>query len=71
MSPIIREEVRNAVERMKKAKHEDQLTANILRLGREETIGILTKLFNKIMEIEEIPNQWNEVKIIILHKKGI
>ena len=63
MPSILREEVRNAIERMK-------MTADILRLRGEDTIEILTKLFNKIMEMEEIPNQWNEAKVIILHKKG-
>jgi len=70
--PILKEEVRNAIDQMKKGKApgEDNLTADILRLGGEDTIEILTKLFNKIMELEEIPTQWNEAKVIILYKKG-
>ena len=70
--PIMKEEVRHALNRMKKDKApgEDQLTADILKLGGEETIEILTKLFNKIVQLEKIPTQWNEAKVIILHKKG-
>ena len=70
--PIMEDEVQKAVERTKKGKApgEDQLTADILKLGGQATIKILTKLFNKIMELEQVPTQWNESKVIILFKKG-
>ena len=70
--PILKEEVANALHQMKKGKApgEDQLTADILQLGGEETVNILTKLYNRILQLEQIPTQWNESKVIILFKKG-
>ena len=49
---------------------EDKITTDVLTLGGEGVIAILTKLFNRIVEEEQIPTQWNESKIVILFKKG-
>ena len=70
--PIMEEEVEKALDQMKKGKApgEDQLTADILKLGGQPTIRIMTRLFNKIMELEQVPTKWNESKVIILFKKG-
>ncbi len=38
------------------------------RKGRLQEM--ITTLFNKILDMEEIPTQWNEAKVIILFKKG-
>ena len=59
--PIMEDEVEKALDRMKKGKApgEDQLTADILKLGGPATVKILTKLFNKIIELEQVPTEWN------------
>ena len=46
------------------------MTADILKLGGTATVKILTKLFNKIIELEQVPTEWNESEVIILFKKG-
>jgi hypothetical protein len=70
--PIMEDEVIKTLDQMKKGKApgEDQLTADILKLEGQPTIAIITKLFNKIMQLEQVPSQWNESKVIILFKKG-
>ena len=59
------------MDQMKKGKApgEDHLTTDILKLVGEDTIDITTQ-FKKILDVEEIPIQWNEAKVIILFKKG-
>lgn len=48
----------------------DSIKAEMLKLGKKELITSFTNLFNKILESEEIPAQWKESTIILLHKKG-
>ena len=37
---------------------------------KEALIPVVTDLFNEILDTEIIPEQWEEVEIKIMHKKG-
>ena len=70
--PILQREVEEAVNSMKdnKAPGNDEITSDIIKQGGEETITQLLKLFNQILEKQQIPTTWKEAKIILLYKKG-
>ena len=52
-----------------KAPGIDKLTSDIMILGGEESVKQLTKKFNQILETKNIPAEWKEAKMTILHKK--
>ena len=64
-------EVKKTLKDMKnnKAPGIDNLTSDIMILGREESVKQITQMFNQIIETKKIPAQWKEAKKIILHKK--
>ena len=53
-----------------KAPGNDKLTCDIIKLGGNEAINQITKIFNMILKNKKIPPEWKEAKVIILHKKG-
>ena len=70
--PFIEREVEKTLKEMKqnKAPGNDKLTCDIIKLGGNEAIKQITKIFNTILKSKKIPPEWKEAKVIILHKKG-
>ena len=70
--PFIESEVEKTLKEMKqnKAPGNDQLTCDIIKLGGNEALTQITKIFNTILKNRKIPPEWKEAKVIILHKKG-
>ena len=46
------------------------LTSDVLILGGEESVKQITKTFNQMLEMINIPAEWKESKMTIPHKKG-
>ena len=40
-----------------------------LKMGLEQLQNPLTEMFNKILQVEELPSQWKTSKIILLQTK--
>ena len=53
-----------------KALGNDQITSDVIKLGGTQVIKQLKIIFNNILKSKNIPKEWKEAKIIILHKKG-
>lgn len=53
-----------------KASGEDQITADLLKDGRQVILEKLTSLYTKCPMIVSIPEFWKNAIIIIIHKKG-
>ena len=70
--PILKEETDYAVKTMKnnRAPGEDGIVTEALKAGGDLLTGLLTNLFNKVLEREEIPEAWASADIVLLHKKG-
>ena len=70
--PVLKEEVKHAVHRLKPGKSPgpDNIPAELLKHGGEETIRILTLMCQKIWESKEWPEEWTKSLIIPLPKKG-
>ncbi len=66
-------EVTNILRKLEtgKATGPDHIENKILKEFAEELGGPLTRLFNKILEEEIVPKQWEEAVIILLRKKGV
>ena len=66
------EEVERAIKRMKrhKAQGVDGITSDIIKLGGPMVLTYLTNIFNNILRTKQIPDSWDEAKIVILFKKG-
>ena len=69
---FLKEEIEFALRKMKpsKAVGIDQLTSGIIKLGGEEAIHQIQKIFNNILKTKTIPKEWREAKVTTLHKKG-
>lgn len=69
---ILEREVEKAIETQKrdKAPGPDRITNNLLLEIKEYITPVLTNMFNEILANEEIPKQWSESVITLLHKKG-
>ena len=63
-------DVKKTLREMKnnKAPGIDNLTNNVLILGEAESVKEIT-IFHKILETKKIRVEWNEAKMIILHKQ--
>lgn len=70
--PILHSEVRTAINELKKGKMpgEDGIQNEVLKIAEPHITPIISHLFTKILESEDIPDQWNTSTIILLHKKG-
>jgi hypothetical protein len=66
------EEVKECIKTMKKGKSPgtDRVTAEMIKTEEKETPRILTNIFRKIWDEEEIPDEWRQGLIIKLPKKG-
>ncbi|XP_030745253.1 uncharacterized protein LOC115874286 [Sitophilus oryzae] len=69
---ITEEEIISALRDMKnnRAAGDDGLVIESIQEGGPEIIKALNVLFNKCIEEEITPSQWNNATIIIVHKKG-
>ena len=70
---VSREEVKNALRRMKKDKAVglDELPVQVWKCIREMGIEFLTKLFNKLLVDKRMPEEWRRsVLISIYQNKG-
>ena len=70
--PISEDEIQVAIAQLRdgKAPGDDGISAELLKLGGDETICCLTSLFNFIWSSESIPSDWLNHLIVPLHKKG-
>ena len=71
-SEITDQEVRKAIGKLKnnKAAGLDEITAELLKHGKDVMVEELTQLFNLIWNSEEVPADWGQGVIITLPKKG-
>ncbi|GBP63853.1 LINE-1 retrotransposable element ORF2 protein [Eumeta japonica] len=70
---ILASEVIKAIkfQKLKKAPGPDKIPNKMIKGTLEETSPVLAKLFNKILQTREIPEEWTECHIILLHKKDL
>ncbi|XP_063616722.1 uncharacterized protein LOC134789915 [Cydia splendana] len=70
--PFLVDEISSAIAKLKseKAMGPDGINNEILKYSSYELHNAITLVFNKILEEEITPEQWNISKITILHKKG-
>ena len=52
------------------APGEDSITGCVLQDGREAVVNLLTQLFNKCLQLHQVPKTWQNAVMILLHKKG-
>ena len=66
------EEIREAISLLKdkKASGEDEITAEMVKLGGEPVVQWLMWLSQSIWQSEEVPVDWRKQLTILLHKKG-
>lgn len=66
------DEVIDSVDSLKpnKAPGPDGLTAEMLKVTRSVLVPLLWKLFNKILECRQFPEEWAKALIVPIHKKG-
>jgi hypothetical protein len=64
-------EVKIAIAELKKYKlsGSDQILAELIQAGGESLLSAIHKLFNSVRNKEELPDQWKESIIVIIHKK--
>lgn len=70
--PILPSEIIKAIQSQKdrKASGEDGISNELLKGSSHVTMKTLSTIFNEILTKEEIPTQWTNSTIILLHKKG-
>ena len=66
------EEVSAALAEMKNRKSpgEDGVPVEAIKLGGDTLLETITALFNKCLELEKVPTEWQNAAITLLHKKG-
>ena len=72
MGPIEMEEIQTAIESMayNKAAGCDNITAEMMKAMEEEHLDYLLKLFNKIWDTMQVPEDWKKGVIVKIPKKG-
>ena len=67
---ISREEVKNALKRMKKGKAvgSDEFQGDVWKCMEEMGIKFLTRLFNRLLMGERIPEEWRRSVLIPIYK---
>ena len=67
---VSREEVKNALRRMKtgKAVGSDELPIEVWKCMGEKGIKFLTRLFNRLLMGERMPEEWRRSVLIPIHK---
>ena len=70
--PILPTEVIAAIKRLKrnKAPRNDNITADVLKDGREPIVQVFTNMLNRCLREGKLPNSWKDASVIIIHKKG-
>ena len=70
--PVLESEIRFALSKMKegKASGSDELVVDFLKVAEDEVIGPIANVFTRILESQEIPEDWKTGTVILLHKKG-
>jgi hypothetical protein len=53
-----------------KATGSDEISSDLFKICDKNGLQSLVDLFNEILETEDIPSQWFESTIILIHKKG-
>ena len=53
-----------------KVPGEDNITGGVLQDGRAAIVNLLTRLFNKSLQLHQVPKAWQNVVMVMLHKKG-
>lgn len=71
-NPINKEEIRKAVKSLKngKAAGTDYISNEMIKVGINELIDPLCKVFNLVFQTGNFPKVWNESYISLIHKKG-
>ena len=66
---ITNKDIRKAINLLKnnKAPGSDAITAEALKAGGENIVNILDKVFNKIMETEDIPADFSKMLVTPIH----
>lgn len=69
---ISKDELECAMLMLKNGKNrgDDGIPSELFKVCDDETIELIRKLFNEIIKEANIPKQWLESKIILIHKKG-
>ena len=69
---VLRKEVEFAIYKLSngKAAGDDNVTNEMLKLGGDPVVDVLTLLINKCISIKETPDSWKRAVILLLHKKG-
>lgn len=64
------EEVENYIKKLKNGKSvgDDDIKNEFLKNGGANMAELLAELFNKIVEEEDIPNDWNKTKVRLVYK---
>ena len=67
---VSREEVKNALRRMKKSKVVglDELPVEVWKCMGEMGIEFLTRLFNRLLMGERMPEEWRRSVLILIYK---
>jgi hypothetical protein len=65
-------EVKIATAKVKKYKSpaSDQIPAELIQAGGKMLLSTIHKLINSVWNKEELPDQWKEHIIVLVHKKG-
>jgi hypothetical protein len=65
-------EVEIAILKLKKYKSpgSDQIPAELIQAGGEILLSEIHKLINSVWNKEELPDQWKELIIVTIHKRG-
>ena len=69
---ISESEINKAIRELKnnKAPGPDKIENEKIKMFEEALNSPIKKIFNKILETEEVPKQWKNTEIIIIYKKG-
>ena len=70
INSVSREEVKNAIRRMKKGKAvgPDELPVEVWECMGEVEIKFLTKLFNRLLNGERMPEEWRRSVLITIYR---
>ena len=71
-SVIDKHEVEEVLKHLKygKAAGIDDVPYEMFKNGGETVVGMLLKLYNKVWSEEKVPCNWNESRVVLLHKGG-
>ena len=48
----------------------DDITVEVCKCLGEVAVGSLTRLFNRILEIDKMPDEWRKSVLVPIYKKG-